>query len=118
MSPTIEKPKFDPDYRRYNTSFTYLMVSCTLFGIGAFSTYAKISELFSTTIADILIVICFVLIFGFSLAGLILGIRSFIKNENNHYKKWVGFFGNLCFVFLFFLGLLSNIFDFLDFMNS
>jgi len=118
MSPTTEKPNFDPNYRRYNTAFTYLMISLALFIVGAFAVFAKISDWVTATIADILIVISFVFIFGFSLAGLIMGIRSFVKNEDNHYKKWVGFFGNLVFVFLFFIGLLSNVFDFLDFMNS
>lgn len=118
MSPTNKNSKFDPNYRRYNTSFTYLMVSLVLFIVGTLSIYIKISNLFSTSIADIMIVIAVVFIFGFSMAGLILGIRSFVTNEENHWKKWSGFFGNLFFVFLFFIGLLSNVFDFWDFMNS
>ncbi len=118
MSPTTEKPNFDPNYRRYNTSFAYLMISLSLFLVCAIAVYAKISDWVAPNLADFLIVVSFVLIFGFSLAGLILGIRSFVKNEENHYKKWTGFFGNLIFVFLFFLGLLSNFFTFFDFMNS
>ncbi len=118
MSPTTEQPKFDPTYRRYNTSFSYLLISLFLFVIGVISVYAKISNWVASGYADLFIVISFVLIFGFSLTGLIMGIRSFVKNEDDHYKKWVGFFGNLVFVFLFFIGLLSNVFDFVDFMNS
>lgn len=118
MSPTAEDPNFDPDYRRYNTSYTYLMISIGLFVLCALAIYAKLSEWVAATIADFTIVVSFVFIFGFSLAGLIMGIRSFVTNEDNHYKKWTGFFGNLVFVFLFFIGLLSNVFDFLDFMNS